>query len=170
MTTPEERAERRRLVVEYTNQRIPTAEIAHTLGVSERTVGTDRRAMGVQDWVHPSDDAAEKRRRLVEQYTAAGWSAKAIARELGMTARNVSRDRRALGISQPVAARLTAEELAIAERMISDGASIQEVGRTIGRSPEGALGVRFKGRGWSFEQRSLYNAARRREIALFGRD
>jgi hypothetical protein len=90
--------------------------------------------------------------RVVE-LTRLGWTARQIADELGYSARTVQRARVRAGVGRPLAARWTDEELARAQQMFDDGASIAEVGRTIrGIGGGGALYRRFSDYAWPQDQ------------------
>lgn len=77
-----------------------------------------------------------ERRQIVARMTRTGHSAEQIATRLGVTSRTVTRDRKALGIAQPAATPLTDTEHAHAKRLLADGCSPEEVGRTLGRHPD----------------------------------
>lgn len=77
---------------------------------------------------------AKERREHVARLTRAGHSAAEIAVRLGVTPRTVHRDRRATGTAQPEPTPMTDREHAIVQRLLADGASCAEAGRTIGRS------------------------------------
>lgn len=93
------------------------------------------------------------RRRIdderVAMLTKAGWSARAIAEELGCGESTVTRSRVRAGVARPAAKFLTPEEVATIERLLDDGASLAEAARTIGRGPAGAVYQRFAGRAWT---------------------
>ncbi len=93
--------------------------------------------------------------RQVALLTEQGWSAAAIAVDLGCTERTVTRIRKRLGIAKPHSRWLTPDEIEHAERLLADGCSINEVERTMGRAP-GSLHRRFRGRGWTLQQASEF--------------
>ena len=101
----------------------------------------------------------------VEQLTLRGLSLTRIAEIMGCSERAVSRARKRIGVAQPIPRWMTAEEIALAERMLDDGASLTEVARTLDRHPT-ALWKRFPGRGWTSEQTGQYNALRNLEARL----
>lgn len=107
----------------------------------------------------------EVRRDTVRRLTAEGWSAQQIANKLGITARNVIRYRKALGISRPVAAPYPREVWERAEQMLDDGAPYAEVARTLGVSQH-QVANRFPGRGWTLEQRSEWASFLRKQEHL----
>ena len=74
------------------------------------------------------------RRDRVTQLTRQGHTAKHIANLLGVTPRTVTRDRAARGITQPTPPRVTQDEFDRAHAMLDDGASYEEVARTLRRS------------------------------------
>lgn len=77
--------------------------------------------------------APEREEQIVE-WTRQGLTAKVIAERLGITERTVVRARARLGISQTVAAPMTAGELDRARQMVADGCSCADIGRTLGRA------------------------------------
>jgi hypothetical protein len=84
------------------------------------------------------DDIAELTRR--------GFSAPQIAAMLNVSTRLVQRARFARGMSRKVTSRpFTSEELAWAEAMVADGASFNEIARTLRRDVT-VITARFKGR------------------------
>jgi DNA-binding NarL/FixJ family response regulator len=103
-----------------------------------------------------------ERQARVREMTRAGMSAELIADVLGVTERQVVRDRVAAGCSQqPSGMPMSAEELRIAELMLDDGCPVNEVARTLGRSPA-TICRHFPGRSWSKEQALAYVAEIRR--------
>jgi AraC-like DNA-binding protein len=107
----------------------------------------------------PLDRVTEER---IADLTCEGWTAPQIASEIGVHPRTVTRVRRRTGVGGPVPVPFTADELELAEAMLADGASIAEVARTLRGTNTGALGRRFKGRGWTREQCAEYRALLRR--------
>ena len=93
--------------------------------------------------MRPAEETNERRDR-VAQLTHQGHTAKHIANLLGVTKRTVVRDRAARGIAQPKAPLLTPDELERAHAMLEDGASYDEVARTLGRATT-AFRHRFPG-------------------------
>lgn len=106
---------------------------------------------------------AEDSERIAD-LTRRGWTARAIAEELGVTARTVSRHRQAQGVAQPPAPRYSPDVRAKAEQLLDDGASYREVARTLGLSQDRAPRW-FPGRGWTSSQanelRALYRTLNR---------
>jgi len=90
----------------------------------------------------------ELMRRLHEE----GLSAPQIAERVGCTPRTVTRWRRQEGLTRVIPATAgapaTPERLEQARRLLDDGASYQEVSRTLGMH-ERTLMRHFPGRGWS---------------------
>jgi DNA-binding CsgD family transcriptional regulator len=76
-----------------------------------------------------------ERREKVAVLTREGKSAAEISVILGITARSVTRQRKALGISKPAAVPLSEDALRRARELAADGCSRMEVARTIGCSP-----------------------------------
>lgn len=107
-----------------------------------------------------------ERREKVAAMTKQGYSAADIAAILRITERTVQRYRVRTGCAQPKRPPLTPEELARVEQLLNDGCSIAEAARTIGRAQTN-LQQRFRGRGWTRQQRAEYLAMvrRMREIA-----
>jgi hypothetical protein len=101
------------------------------------------------------------RRERVKAMTLAGKSAADIAAALGVTERTVVRDRVAAGCGQPPQPPITDDELRTAAAMLDDGCPVEEVARTIGRSPR-QLAQRFPGRTWDRQQVADYVAVCRR--------
>ena len=83
--------------------------------------------------MRPAEETNARRDR-VTQLTRQGHTAKHIANLLGVTPRSVTRDRAARGITQPKAPPVTETEFARAHAMLEDGASYEEVARTLRRS------------------------------------
>lgn len=81
-----------------------------------------------------SHEVATERRDRIVKLTARGWTAQEIADLLGVTARTVTRGRRAAGIAKPRHLPMTDDEKRAAKTLLDDGASYEEVARTIGRS------------------------------------
>jgi DNA-binding CsgD family transcriptional regulator len=83
--------------------------------------------------MRPAEETNERRDR-VTQLTHQGHTAKHIAALLGVTPRTVTRDRAARGITQPQPTRVSEAEFERAKTMLEDGASYEEVARTLRRS------------------------------------
>ena len=90
----------------------------------------------------------DERRSAVAQLTRDGASAREIARRLGVTSRTVLRDRGVLGIAQPEVPPISPDRLALAHRLLDDGASYREAARTVDCS-QGTLAAHFPGYGWT---------------------
>lgn len=99
------------------------------------------------------------RREVVALLTGEGWSAHQIAVQLGVTPRTVGRDRVILGIAEPGPRYFTAEEDRRALAMLTDGASLAEVARTLGRSQR-TIYKRYPHMGWTPSQTGEYNSLR----------
>lgn len=107
--------------------------------------------------MHVSDEDRATRLEGVARLTRAGYPAPDIAVRLGCSRRQVTRDRRTLGISKPRAGEPTAEQIAEAERLLDDGASRAEVARTLGLG-ETTIRRRFPDRGWTPQQIAAHTA------------
>lgn len=107
--------------------------------------------------LNPRSDPAEYERMCnrVKDLTEAGWSAAEIASELGCTQRTVTRYRARLGISQEYGSKVSPEVWAKAEPLLQDGASCEEVGRTLG-VPGKSVRAKFPQYTWSREQVNEY--------------
>lgn len=128
-------------IVRLASMGLTTAEIMAAVGCGSSTVCEVRREHGIASLevrLHDWDK--------VVRMTLEGRSAPDIAAILGCTTRTVQRIRRKSGVARPAVAPMTEHEVARAEAMLADGASLSEVARTLGR---GGLHKRFKGRGWS---------------------
>lgn len=107
-----------------------------------RRNGDPRNAKG------PTLMRAAERRDLIVELTRQGQTAAAIAEKCGVTRRTVERIRHDYGLIRQPHRRFTADEIAIVEAMLADGASYTEIGRTIGRDPA-TIGGRWPHRGWT---------------------
>jgi DNA-binding CsgD family transcriptional regulator len=121
-----------------------------------RTSGTSR------------EQVAAREARVVE-LTFRGLSAADIAHQLGITERTVFRIRRRRMVARCTPLRFTDDEIATAEQMLADGASIAEVARSLGRRPA-TVNKRFRGRGWSKVQCAEFGALRWKALRLLGPD
>jgi transposase-like protein len=104
-----------------------------------------------------TDDDRRCRAERVIALSARGVPVAQIAEEVGVSTTHVFRIRAALMKPGTRPRRFTDDELAFAERMLEDGASINEVARTLGRHP-GTVGKKFRGRGWSQLQSAEWGA------------
>lgn len=84
--------------------------------------------------VDQSGEARAARRTQIVELTRLGHSAAQIAGRLGITARSVQRGRVAAGLAATQPPRFCEAEYRAAKRMLDDGASYHEVGRTLGRA------------------------------------
>lgn len=105
-----------------------------------------------------SQPAVAERRDQVRRLTLAGYSAREIAVRLGITRYAVIRHRKRSGVGRPPAPRLTDEQVEAAARLVTDGAPIAEVARTVGCS-DWAIRQRFPDAAWTHKQRTDYIAA-----------
>jgi IS30 family transposase len=104
-------------------------------------------------------------RDSVIELTEAGVTVKVIAERLGVTDRTVTRIRTRHYGGHPKAWPLDEHEREIAEKMLDDGCSYLEVGKTLGRN-QMTISRAFPGRGWPPRQRGEYRAARMRAQKL----
>ena len=100
-------------------------------------------------------------RELLRTLHDMGLSTAQIAERAGCTPRTVTRWRAAEGLTRPgpenVGVRVSAERLRAAERLLDDGASYQEVHRTL-RMNLRTLKHHFPGREWSRHQSGVFAA------------
>lgn len=101
----------------------------------------------------PAERAA--RQKKVAILTAAGDTAPQIAALLGINERLVVRDRAATGCAKPAHRPFTEQERQVAQQLLDDGCSANEVARTIGRNPS-TIRRRFPDRVWSRKQIDEY--------------
>ena len=102
--------------------------------------------------------SAEQQDQIATWY-AQGVPVSAMAQRLGCSERTVARWRRRLGIASPITPphRWTGDELASAEALIADGASLHEIARTL-NIPYGSVQPRFRYRGWTPQQAGAWSA------------
>lgn len=146
-------------MLELTAEGFTSGRIAAELGVSIRSVQRARAAHGVAG----TPTAAMVDDALVGMLTSEGCSTRRIAEIMHCSTRSVTRARSRLGIAKPPGRPVTAEERAIADAMLADGASVREIERTLGRQPS-ALAYRYRGKGWSRAQIVEYAVIRRQEL------
>lgn len=111
----------------------------------------------------------QERKHRVAVLTRQGMTAREISEICGITTRTVVRDRHDVGIAQPVARRLTADEVKIAEDMLEDGASYSEIARTLGVHLT-CISKRWPGRGWTYAQTNDHIRALRQAGMIANRD
>lgn len=105
--------------------------------------------------------SAEQQDQIATWY-AQGVPVSAMAQRLGCSERTVARWRRRLGIAPPITRHCwTVDELARAEALIADGASIHEIARTLSIT-YGSVWYRFRHRGWTPQQAGAWSAELRR--------
>lgn len=102
------------------------------------------------------DDARD---RDIAQRTMNGESTRSLAERYGINTRTVTRIRHRQGVAKPPPVRLSTDEIALAKRLLEDGASYHEVARTLGR---GYWSVRRKFPGMS--QWNTRNAVQMRTL------
>lgn len=135
-----------------------TKAIAADLGITPGLVSRYRQQTGCSAQVEQTPEAKRARLDRAVELTKSGWSAEQIAAELDVSPRAVHRYRTQAGITTPRPPELTVEQIATAERMLTDGASLLETARTLGCSID-RLYRRFKGRGWSKAQVAEHRTA-----------
>ena len=106
--------------------------------------------------------SAEQQDQIATWY-AQGVPVCVMAQRLGCSERTVACWRRRLGIAPPGTPPhpWTADELARAEALIADGASLYETARTL-NIPYGSVWNRFQRRGWTPQQAAAWSAELRR--------
>lgn len=108
-----------------------------------------------------------ERREQVAELTRKGHSAREIAALLKTTTRTVTRDRRAAGLTRPAHRKWSPAEHRRALELLADGCSLREVASTLQRNPK-TIKTRFKGMGWTHQQRGEYIAMRKLEKRMWG--
>lgn len=83
----------------------------------------------------------------IAELTRARYTAREIAAAVGVTRRSVERARARTGLSKPRSPYLTDAEIRQAEALLADGASYEEVARTLSRCTDN-IRRRFPGQGW----------------------
>lgn len=135
---------RRELVAELCQQGLDIKSVAKRLGVSKDTIDRDRAALGLPDI---RVLRREERMQVVRSLLARGLTVYEIGARLGVTSRTVERDKKDLKLTRRVAG-WSVREYCLACIILTEGASYNEVARTIGRDPN-AVKRRFPGRGWT---------------------
>ena len=93
-----------------------------------------------------------ERRDMIARLSREGMRVSDIARDVGVAKSTVGNVRRALGLATRKPVAFTEDEIRRIERLLDEGASYAEVGRTVGRLRQVVAG-RVPGRGWSMRQR-----------------
>ena len=114
-----------------------------------------------------SKAVALERRARVEQMSLSGMTVEQIARDVGVTTSTVVRIRQEAGVSRWARRMFTDGELSRCLSLLEDGASYNEVARTIGRSV-GVVARRFPGFGWTAEEQRDFSRARRLAVSTMG--
>lgn len=120
---------------------LTTGQTARVTGMSARRVQRVRIALGIGGL---DDERRADRLLEVARLTRSGVTACEISRRVGVSVRQVERDRASAGVALAPATPLTDDEHRQALALLRDGASYPEAARTIGRSPE-ALRVHYPG-------------------------
>lgn len=92
------------------------------------------------------------REQRVLSLTLEGLPVAQIAQRVGVSERQVIRDRRKAGVARQARAEFTYEEVLRALELLEDGASYNEVGKTLGRDP-GTVRRWVPGFNWTEDQR-----------------
>lgn len=92
-----------------------------------------------------------ERDERIAELTRQHYTAEEIARMVGVTARSVVRARARTGVTRPKAPLLTDSERERIEKLLDDGASYNEVARTVGRNLS-CIRYNFPDRGWTAAQ------------------
>lgn len=110
---------------------------------------------------HANFGSIQERVARVATLSRGGHTDQEIAVRLGVSDRTVLRDRKAAGLPVfPNGSPLTESERAAAIRLLNDGASYKETGRTIGRSAN-TIKRAFPGYTWTEAQKFEYRMALR---------
>jgi len=117
--------------------------------------------------MRPAEENNARRDRVAE-LSRQGHTIKYIAKVLYVATRTVERDRAATGCAPPKAPRVTESEFARAKEMLEDGASYEEVARTLRRSHT-AFRHRFPGYTLTKEE-AAHRAALGRQMAQLMKD
>lgn len=120
--------------------------VAKALGRSQTAVRKN-----VPGYARDFDESIAHRRDAVARMTRQGMRVADIAARLKVTPRLVMRDRRKLSLSQPAPTPFTESEYIAAKRLLDDGASYNEVARTIGRTHQ-TLVKHLPGYTWTSQQ------------------
>ncbi|AEK07821.1 DNA binding protein [Mycobacterium phage Yoshi] len=95
-----------------------------------------------------------------------GWSIEQIATDIGCTSRTVTRVRGKHNITRGRALDpIPVEKLAVAARLLEEGASYTEAANTVGCS-RSVLAAKFPGRGWDRKQCAEWRSIIRMERAI----
>jgi IS30 family transposase len=157
-------ADRRKMVAEMSRDGWSLTRIAEHFGVSRSTVSHDRKLTGSQRVM--DEEYIIRRRKMVAEMSRDGWSPTRMAQHLEVSKRTISRDLSKLRGSRRIKAPcFSDDEYHWAETLLEDGCSLEDVARTLHRAPCTII-KRFKGRGWTVNEVSAYNAMRRWEKRL----
>jgi DNA-binding CsgD family transcriptional regulator len=134
------------------------ATTARLIGLSQCSVRKRRDRLCIGNF-----ESERRAERLAEvaRLTRAGYTALQISERLGITKRQVARDRHDTGVARPAAIPMSHTEHRLARALLADGASYAETARTIGRS-ECVLAKHYPGyakpRGYASEVSAMTKA------------
>lgn len=131
--------------------------IAHIFGVERDTVARWARNIG-RPFPRRVGGSRTFEVSSVGRMTARRVSTPTQARRLGVTTETILRVKRELGINRPPTQPYPQEYHIRAEQLLDDGASYNEVARTLGTSSRWPA-RHFPGRGWSQEDTGRYSSA-----------
>lgn len=151
MMSPEQDAR----VAELTLAGLTRSEIAQELRLSANQVSLARKRTGIYAPTNGGGRPSIPVGRVVS-LTERNYTTRQIATILGCTDRTVIRARVKAGIAQVPAPRLTDDQRALADNLITDGASLAEVARTIGCSYS-TIYRHFRGRGFTRSEIGQYS-------------
>lgn len=95
------------------------------------------------------------RRERVAEMQKAGLSNAQMAQQLGVSKATITRDTHAIGSPSPNRRIASSSTWAEVDRLLSDGCSATEAGRTVGLTATAVL-AHFPGRGWTPEQSNAH--------------
>lgn len=147
-------------ILAETKPGITQDQVAAAAGVSRKTVYVAWKAAGVQRDRLPGRRPPLVSDQRVVDLSLQGLSVAEVARLTGFHRRTIERARARAGIAGPTPQSMDGQQIARAVQMLADGASYNEVARTLNVSVD-QVRRRFPGRGWTKQQLGEYVAARR---------
>lgn len=135
---------------EMTRAGASATQIAATVGCTTRTVSNARKRLGLAQSQSHRTLTADQVEQILDD-TRRGLSCGEIAARVGCGRNTVTNVRRRHGLLSRNWSPFSDAELERAELLLTDGASLMEVARTLGRD-KSAVCKRFRGRGWSPQQ------------------